>query len=60
MTPESVLIKPLKNPYRDPAESKKAGEDNADAIAAMKEDINRKSVVLMKNHDNVLPQSKGS
>ncbi len=48
------------NPYRDPAESKKAGEDNADAIAAMKEDVNRKSVVLMKNHDNVLPLTDAS
>ena len=48
------------NPYRDPAESKKVGEDNAQALADMKEDINHKSVVLMKNHDDVLPLSDTS
>lgn len=48
------------NPYRDPAESKKVGEDNADNLKAMKEEINHKSVVLMKNHNNVLPLSDAS
>lgn len=48
------------NPYRDPAESKKVSEDNADNLKAMKEEINHKSVVLMKNHNNVLPLSDAS
>lgn len=50
----------FENPYRDPAESKKVGTDNAENLAAMKEEINHKSVVLMKNHDNVLPLSDAS
>lgn len=48
------------NPYRDPAESKQVGEDNAGALASMKEEINHKSVVLMKNHGGVLPLSDTS
>lgn len=48
------------NPYRDAAESKKVGEDNATALADMKAEINHKSVVLMKNHDNVLPLTDAS
>lgn len=50
----------FENPYRDPAGSKKVGEDNADNLKAMKEELNHKSVVLMKNHDNVLPLSDSS
>ncbi len=43
------------NPYRDPAESKAVGEQYAEARDEMKADVNHKSVVLMKNHDDVLP-----
>jgi beta-glucosidase len=45
----------FENPYRDAEESKAVGEDNAENIAEMKSEINHKSVVLMKNHDSVLP-----
>lgn len=50
----------FENPYRDPAESKQVGADNAGALASMKEEINRKSVVLMKNSNDVLPLSDAS
>lgn len=45
----------FENPYRDPAESRQVGEDKAAEVAALQEEINRKSVVLMKNHAGVLP-----
>ena len=48
------------NPYRDAAESKALGEEKADEISAMKTEINQKSVVLMKNHENALPLSDTS
>ena len=50
----------FENPYRDPAESKLVGTDNADTLASMKEEINRKSVVLMKNSNNTLPLTDAS
>ncbi|MGM9537975.1 MAG: glycoside hydrolase family 3 N-terminal domain-containing protein [Candidatus Onthomonas sp.] len=43
------------NPYRDAAASKAVGDQNAAAVEEMKSEIHHKSVVLMKNHDEVLP-----
>lgn len=45
----------FENPYRDAAASKAVGEENAEALDAMKTEINQKSVVLMKNHEGTLP-----
>ena len=45
----------LDNPYRDPEESQAAYDAIADEIAALKDELNHKSVVLMKNHENALP-----
>lgn len=45
------------NPYRDPAESKAVGEKYAQTNEDTKTEFNQKSVVLMKNSDNVLPLS---
>ena len=45
----------FENPYRDPAESKAIGEELADEIEETKTEFNNKSVVLMKNSDDVLP-----
>lgn len=45
----------FENPYRDPAESKAVGDALSADIAALKAEINQKSVVLMKNHESVLP-----
>lgn len=45
----------FENPYRDPDQSRKVGEDKAAQVAALQEEINRKSVVLMKNHGGALP-----
>ena len=45
----------FENPYRDPAESKAVGEELADEIEETKTEFNNKSVVLMKNSDDVLP-----
>ncbi len=50
----------FENPYRDSAESKQVGTDNAETLASMKEEINRKSVVLMKNSGDVLPLTDAS
>lgn len=45
----------FENPYRDPDQSRKVDEDKAAQVAALQEEINRKSVVLMKNHGSALP-----
>ena len=45
----------IENPYRDAAASKTVGEENAEALEAMKTELNQKSVVLMKNHEGTLP-----
>ena len=45
----------FENPYRDPAESKAIGEALEDEIEETKTEFNNKSVVLMKNSDDVLP-----
>jgi len=45
----------LDNPYRDPEESQAAYDEIAEAVAALKDELNHKSVVLMKNHENALP-----
>ena len=45
----------FENPYRDAAESKAVAEEKADELGAMKTEMNQKSVVLMKNHENTLP-----
>ena len=50
----------FENPYRDAAESKALGEEKAEAVAAMKTEMNQKSVVLMKNHESALPLSDTS
>ena len=50
----------FENPYRDPAESKAVGEELADEIEESKEEFNHKSVVLMKNSEDVLPLSTGA
>lgn len=43
------------NPYRDPAESKAVGEQYAEVREDYETEFNQKSVVLMKNSNNVLP-----
>ncbi len=43
------------NPYRSAEESKAVGEKLAADLDALKLEINRKSVVLMKNHEGALP-----
>ncbi len=48
------------NPYRDAAESKAVGEEKAEELAAMKTELNQKSVVLLKNHEGALPLSDTS
>lgn len=48
------------NPYRDAAESKALGEEKAEEVAAMKTELNQKSVVLLKNHESALPLSDTS
>ena len=45
------------NPYRDPAESKAVGEKYAQTNEDTKTEFNQKSVVLMKNSNDVLPLS---
>ena len=50
----------FENPYRDAAESKAVAEDKADELNAMKTEMNQKSVVLMKNHENTLPLADAS
>ncbi len=45
----------FENPYRSAEESKLVGETLAEEIDATKLEANRKSVVLMKNHENTLP-----
>ncbi|MDD4850493.1 MAG: glycoside hydrolase family 3 N-terminal domain-containing protein [Gemmiger sp.] len=45
----------FENPYRDPAESKAVGADENATIADITTEINRKSVVLMKNSNATLP-----
>lgn len=45
----------FENPYRDPAESKAIGEQYAQDIEDIKAELHQKSVVLMKNSDNILP-----
>lgn len=48
------------NPYRDPAESKAVGEKYAQTNEDTKTEFNQKSVVLMKNSNDVLPLSDTS
>lgn len=45
----------FENPYKDVKESKAAVEGLESDITAMGTKMNQKSVVLMKNHENVLP-----
>ena len=45
----------LDNPYRDPEESQAAYDAIADEVTALKAELNHKSVVLLKNHENALP-----
>ena len=46
----------FENPYRDAAAGKALQEElNAGAIAELGAEMHHKSVVLLKNHDNVLP-----
>ncbi|MCR1840338.1 glycoside hydrolase family 3 N-terminal domain-containing protein [Murimonas intestini] len=45
----------FENPYKDVEESKATVEGLSDEIEAIGTDISRKSVVLMKNHENTLP-----
>ncbi len=45
----------FENPYRDPAESQSVVDALTPEVQALAAEANRKSVVLMKNHDNVLP-----
>ncbi|MGI6238488.1 MAG: glycoside hydrolase family 3 N-terminal domain-containing protein [Christensenellales bacterium] len=45
----------FENPYKDRVESKATVDGLADDIAALSTEMHQKSVVLMKNHDNVLP-----
>ena len=40
--------------------SKAVAEDKADELNAMKTEMNQKSVVLMKNHENTLPLADAS
>ena len=50
----------LDNPYRDLDESVKAVNEVMPKIAALAEEINLKSVVLMKNSDSALPLASGA
>ncbi len=43
------------NPYRDPKAGAELAASLKDEIAALSDEIHHKSVVLMKNHENVLP-----
>ena len=45
----------FENPYRDLEQSQAAYDEVADEIAALQEELNLKSVVLMKNHESALP-----
>jgi len=49
----------LENPYRDLEESQAAYDAVAEDIAALKTELNQKSVVLLKNHENALPLTAG-
>ena len=50
-----IQLGQFENPYKDVAESKATVEGMSAEMEKIGEEINRKSVVLMKNHDNVLP-----
>lgn len=45
----------FENPYRDPETSKATIDGLADELAAVIGELNDRSVVLMKNHENALP-----
>lgn len=51
----SMEMGQFENPYQNIEESKAVVDGLADQIEALGTEMNQKSVVLMKNHDNVLP-----
>lgn len=50
----------FENPYKDVEKSKATVDGLAGDIAEISKDMNHKSVVLMKNHDNALPLKDSS